>query len=59
MASAFDRSERKEKDCKREQGRRDAPKSLVRLRRQIEVEPAELLVVRTDDKVVSHRVNVD
>lgn len=34
-------------------------KRLVRLGREVKVEPAELLVVGSDDEVVTHRVDVD
>lgn len=36
----------------------DSPQGLVRLGAQIQVEPAELLVVTSDDQVVPERVDV-
>lgn len=36
----------------------DSPQGLVRLGAQIQVEPAELLVVTSDDQIVPERVDV-
>lgn len=43
----------------RSDGSRLVPERLVRLAAQVEVEPAELLVVTSNDEVVSERVDVD